>query len=63
MDRVTVYRFKLSDADSDPENLAPRAATAEAIRQIMDAEPVFESAQVVDAHCLDSRGFLVDGCS
>jgi hypothetical protein len=63
MDRVTVYRFKLSDADSDPENLALRAATAEAIRQIMDAVPVMESPQVVDTHCVDSHGFLIDGCS
>jgi len=63
MDRVTVYRFKLSDADSDPENLAPRAATAQAIRQIMDAVAVIESAQVVDRHCVDSHGFLVNRCS
>lgn len=63
MDRVTVFRFKLHDIETDLEKLAPRAATAEAIRQIMDAEPVLESAQVVDTHCVDRRGFLVDGCS
>lgn len=63
MDRVTVFRFKLLDSDTDVEALAPRAATAEAIRQIMNAVPVMETAQVVDSHCIDRRGFLVDGLS
>jgi len=61
MDRVTVYRFTLDDAGK--QALAPRAATAKAIRQIMGATPVLASAQVVDSQCLDCHGFLIeDAC-
>lgn len=63
MDRVTVYRFKLYDEDTGMDKLAPRAATAEAIARILDAVAVIESAQVVDSHCVDKRGFLHDGLS
>ena len=62
MDRVTVYRFKLNEAETDPNRdakaLAPRAATAETIAKITGATLVAESARVVDRHCLDSHGFL-----
>ena len=63
MDRVTVYRFKIYDSETDLERLAPRAATAKAIAQIMDAVLVRESAQIVDSHCVDAQGFLHDGLS
>ena len=63
MNRVTVYRFKLFDDDTNSETLAPRFATAKAISQMMDAEPVIESAQVVDSHCVDCFGFLNGGYS
>ena len=59
MDRVTVFRFKLEGGESD--ELAPRAATAERIRQISDATPMPETALVVDRHCIDRQGFLIDG--
>lgn len=61
MDRVTVYRFKVSDGWTEMDRVSPRAATAEAIRLIMDATPIMESAQIVDRHCVDSQGFLVEG--
>ena len=60
MDRVTVFRFKVYDVGMGADTLMPRAATAERIRQIMDATPVLGSAQVVDTHCVDSQGFLVE---
>jgi len=60
MDRVTVYRFKLFDDERDMEHLAPRFATAKAISKMMGAEPVVESAQIVDTHCVDCFGFLAD---
>jgi hypothetical protein len=65
MDRVTVYRFTLDDADPETGacGLAPRAATAEAIHCILGASPVEGSAQVVDKHCVDRRGFLVEDCT
>jgi hypothetical protein len=63
MDRVTVFRFKVYDVGTDMDTLAPRAATAETIRQIMDATPVVETAQVVGRHCIDRQGFLVQGPS
>jgi hypothetical protein len=59
MDRVTVFRFKLYDEETASDILAPRAARAETILQIMDATLIKESAQVVDTHCIDSQGFLV----
>jgi hypothetical protein len=63
MDRVTVFRFKIYEEGTDMDTLAPRAATAETIRQIMDATLVVGTAQVVDRHCIDSHGFLVQGPS
>ena len=60
MERVTVFRFKILDEGTDREIIAPHASTAQAIARIMDATPIAESAQVVDTHCLDSRGFLVE---
>ena len=60
MDRVTVFRFGL-DGDESDSGFAPRAATEERIRQIMDATLVVETALVVDTHCVDGQGFLIDG--
>ena len=60
MERVTVFRFKVIDEGTDTEIIAPRAATAQAILRIMDASPIPGSAQVVDSHCIDRQGFLVE---
>jgi hypothetical protein len=60
MERVTVFRFKVVDEGTDTETIAPRAATVQTISRIMDATPIAESAQIVDSHCIDSQGFLVE---
>ncbi len=59
MNRVSVYRFWVSDPESKRAVLSPRAATAEAIARIDHARAVPVTAEEVEEIRLDGDGFLI----
>jgi len=60
MQKVSVYRFWVSDAEKTRSVLMPRAATADAIAKIERAKPINATAEEVEAIRLDGDGFLID---
>jgi hypothetical protein len=59
MNRVSVYRFWVTDPEKTRSILAPRAGTAEAIARIERARLIKATAEEVEEIRLDGDGFLI----